>query len=184
MFKYYSMLKLSTGSRRVYDLRTRVNPINLMPYFSRLETVQSKRYFFQHSYTFEKTHFMKTHISTCLPLIPGSQMERSFMTLIYQYMELDPTTEPSQEIFVNPVRLAVPMQGFYDIQTHIDSNHQAIICISRENVTGGIYKTLEFERELLPMELIIGQNPIITPLERHEMGLMDSYMDILVFSKK
>lgn len=111
-------------------------------------------------------------------------MERSFMTLIYQYMELDPTTEPSQEIFVNPVRLAVPMQGSYDIQTHIDSNHQAIICISRENVTGGIYKTLEFERELLPMELIIGKNPIITPLERYEMGLSDSYMDILVFSKK
>jgi hypothetical protein len=178
------MLKLSIGSRRVYDLRTRINPTNLLPYFARLETVQSKRYFYQHSYTFEKTHFMKTNLSTCLPLVSGSQMEWTFLTLIYQYMELDPFIEPSQEVFVNPIRISVSTNGAIPLQTYIDEQHQGLLCVSRENVTGGMYKTSEFERELVPMELIIGTQPTLSSLEKYNANLPESYMDIVLFSKK
>ena len=177
------MLKLSTFSYKVYDLRTRVNPVNLLPYFSKLETVQSKRYFYQHSYTFEKSCVMKTHISTCLPLVPGSQIERSFLTLIYTYMELDTTIEPLQEIFVNPIRIPVWTHSSASVQSYIDPYHSGMVCISRENVTGGMYQTSEFQRELMPVELYIGPSPNITSLEYFQTNVPEAYMDMVVFSK-
>lgn len=182
------MLQLSTRTGRVYDLRTRINPTIFIPYFTRIDNIfyKKSKALYQYTYIFEKTHSIKTHMTSSLPLLPGSQMERAFVSLIYQYMELETNIKPSEQIIINPLRLSVAshIKEKVEIQPYIQNNHSGLVCISRENVIGGIYKTCDFDRELTPMEMIIGINPLITPLEYHPTTPLEGHIDLILFSKK
>ena len=182
------MLQLSTNSGRVYDLRTRVNPSVFIPYFTRIDNAfyKKSKALYQYTYVFEKTHSVKTHMASSLPLLPGSQMERAFVSLIYQYMELEKSIESNEQVIVMPLRLSVPshIKEVFEIQPYIQQNHSGLICISRENVIGGVYKSSDFDRELIPMEMIIGKTPILTPLEYHSTTPLEGHIDLILFSKK
>lgn len=178
------MLQLSTSNYKVYDLRARINPSHMIPYFTRLSFTKKLAYVYKHVYTFEKTHSVVTNIKSTIPLVPNSPIERNFVGLIYNYMELDDTIQPNQEIYVTPTRINITPDMIGDVSPYISELHSGLICISRENVTGGIYTTTEFARQLLPMELYIGKKPTISVLDIENPSKMEGHMDIIFFSKK
>lgn len=192
------MLKLSTKNYQVYDVRTRVNPSSLSPYFARLESLSSRRFLYQHTYTFnlEKTKTIHVQLNTCMP-ITQSQFERPFLTIINAYLDIiqsapsTPSTSPTSPthqvvddatIALTPLRITVHPSTPASMEPHLGANHSALLCISRENVTGAIYSTTEFKRELLPTELIVGNRPpSITPLEVYSPYIPDAHLDVILF---
>lgn len=162
------MLVRKHGNIHVFDMRSRINVNNLRLDFIRYGHMSPSA---NCQYIAPGKLMLK---SSDYKPFSSSHAEDTMMRSVMYFLE---KTEKKDINFQSSRIVCQPLTPFPQVKV---SNLMGIFCTSRENVQGGVITINDFQRELVPGEMIINNEPVECNISKIHTD-SEGHMDVILF---
>lgn len=174
--------KLILGNTVIHDVRLRINPGSLIPLFARVQQHRPVQLAFDRDIKSWRNELRSINI------VPNSALEHA----LTESAVLFSSYTQSSHFNVQPFRMYAREKQKEDMQYLIAENTKGVLCIARENASGGVFTNADVKRALSPVEMITWSStdsnsnpttPTISPLQCIE-GIGECCIDLILFHTK